>query len=555
MSVVLISFVLISALNWLGRATAGVTVMAIAIWLLLRLCRVRSPEIQRFAWLLVLLPGVVVWRMSVVLPVLPAEEFAVVELRLEDEDVRSMSGAGGGGASLREQAFIEATDETSFAATSHHTGGFWVGFVLVGGWVVGMIVLAARWGWSYVAFARGLPQPLRAAEGWVSELREVCEELGLSRPIPLHVTERLGPALCLAGGGYRLLVPQVAWGRFSSQQRRSILRHELAHYVRGDLWKSLVARLLAWPQWFNPLAWLAVRRFEEAAECACDDAAIAAEREDTFDYLRALVELGTADYSTPTLQAAVHGGSLQCRVRRLLSPTGKDSVMKKLVVIAAALALAAGGFARIRLASGQSPAAAKENLAENSESDRVASAAPAKPKAEKLSQEAYLDLIRIFKEAVGFNQEMSAIKDRIKEVDLEVKEQQTKLNALRDELKATTESGRRSQLEKELADGTAKLAAEVAETKKQFLEAEAQVYNDVYEQVRVAVAEYAKEHGIRRVTRSQLIAFTDEKVDATDRKAVLQRVNRPILYLDGVSESSSDITDAILERLNGVKTR
>ena len=150
---------------------------------------------------------------------------------------------------------------------------------------------------------------------------------------------------------------------------------------------------------------------------------------------------------------------------------------------------------------------------------------------------------------------MSAIKDKIKKLDQDVKEQQTRLSALRDELKATSDAGRRLQLEKELADGSAKLQAHVAETKQQFLEAEAQVYNDVYEQVRVAVTEYAKQHGIRRVTRSQSIAFTNEKVDATDRKAVLQRVNRPILYLDGVSESSSDITDAILQRLNGGKTR
>ena len=42
MSVVLVSVVLKSALNWLGCATAGVTVTAITMWLLLRLCPVRS---------------------------------------------------------------------------------------------------------------------------------------------------------------------------------------------------------------------------------------------------------------------------------------------------------------------------------------------------------------------------------------------------------------------------------------------------------------------------------------------------------------------------------
>jgi len=55
---------------------------------------------------------------------------------------------------------------------------------------------------------------------------------------------------------------------------------------------------------------------------------------------------------------------------------------------------------------------------------------------------------------------------------------------------------------------------------------------------------------------SKLTALDSRKKGAaTDRQAVLQRVNRPILYLDGVSESSSDITDAILQRLNGGKTR
>jgi beta-lactamase regulating signal transducer with metallopeptidase domain len=324
--------------------------MALAMWLLLRLCPVRSPAIQRFAWLLVLLPGVVFWRMSVVLPILPTTLFSSVDVRSESEG-RPMSEAGARSPSMR-----GLSDGKGFSIAAHGRSGVLACAVVLGGWTAGMIMLAARWAWSYVAFVTGLPRPLSPADEWVAELRDVCEELGLPRQIPLHVTERLGPALCLASGGYRLLVPQGPWGRFSTQQRRSILRHELAHYVRGDLWKSLLARLLAWPQWFNPLAWLAIRRFEEAAECACDDAVVTAEPEDAFDYLRALLELGTNDSSTSTLQAAVQGGSLQRRVRRLLSPTGEDSAIKKLIVIAAALSVAAGGFARIQFASAQSPA-------------------------------------------------------------------------------------------------------------------------------------------------------------------------------------------------------
>jgi beta-lactamase regulating signal transducer with metallopeptidase domain len=351
------SAVLMSALNCLSCATTGVTVTGIAMCLLLRLCSVRSLAIQRLAWLLVLLPGVVFWRMSVVLPILPTALLSSVDLSSESEGGRQISEAGERGRSLRQQNY-----ETIFSAASGSTVGLWACAVLLGVWLAGMIVLAARWAWSYVAFVMGLPRPLSPADRWVAELRDVCQELGLRHQVPLHVTKRLGPALCLASGGYRLLVPEAAWGRFSTQQRRSILRHELAHYARADLWKSLLARLLAWPQWFNPLAWLAVRRFEEAAECACDDAAVTAEPDVAFDYLRALLELGANDSATSALQAAVRGGSLERRVRRLLSPAGKDSLIKKLLVIAAALSLAAVGFAQIQLASARSPAPEYESV-------------------------------------------------------------------------------------------------------------------------------------------------------------------------------------------------
>jgi len=253
--------------------------------------------------------------------------------------------------------------------------------------------------------------------------------------------------------------------------------------------------------------------------------------------------------------------------------------MKKLVVIAAALALTAGGFARIRLASAQSPAApsseratatasggagpasASESIAVNDDdSARVATGTPA-----RRSPEAFIDLQRVLKELPWFNQQMSTLKDKIQKVDQECKEQVAKFSALRDELKTTNEAGRRAQLEKELADGQAKLQLHVNETKQQFLKDEAMIYHEAFEQVREATAEYAKQHGIRVVrrnsgSRSASTAYaddkvTDEKVDTTDRKAVLARVNRPVIYFDGPSEIPSDITDAIVQRVNGVKTR
>ena len=93
------------------------------------------------------------------------------------------------------------------------------------------------------------------------------------RPIPLRVTDQLGPMLCRLPAGYRLIVPAWLWQRLDPSERQAILRHELAHFTRGDLWKSLAIRALALPHWFNPFAWWAVRTFDECGEWACDDVA------------------------------------------------------------------------------------------------------------------------------------------------------------------------------------------------------------------------------------------------------------------------------------------
>ena len=65
------------ALTWLGYATAAVTLTAAGVWLLLRLTRLQSPAIHRLAWFAVLLQGIMFWRVSVELPVLPMSDLAM----------------------------------------------------------------------------------------------------------------------------------------------------------------------------------------------------------------------------------------------------------------------------------------------------------------------------------------------------------------------------------------------------------------------------------------------------------------------------------------------
>ena len=156
--------------------------------------------------------------------------------------------------------------------------------------------------------------------------------------------------LCLTPSGYRLLVPERFWRTSTQSERLAILRHELAHYRRGDVVKSWLVRLLALPHWFNPAAWRAVRMFEQAGEWSCDRAAAGPPAE-RIDYLRALQRLVEMQTPIETLAGrCAQSHPLVLRVKRLLvfSPL-EDSLVRKLCLVSAALLLAAAHTVRVEL--------------------------------------------------------------------------------------------------------------------------------------------------------------------------------------------------------------
>ena len=114
------------------------------------------------------------------------------------------------------------------------------------------------------------PKSNQLSRTGTAQWRGLLAAADVRRPIRLRVTADVGPLLCRRLGGYELMIPAELWRDLNVAQREAILRHELADYLRGDVWKSLAVRVLMLPHWFNPAAWWAVRRFDEAGEWACD---------------------------------------------------------------------------------------------------------------------------------------------------------------------------------------------------------------------------------------------------------------------------------------------
>lgn len=152
-------------------------------------------------------------------------------------------------------------------------------------WLAGAFVVLARAGLAYRRFkaevlARGVD----------------LEPLGSIRLVMTDAVD--GPA---AFGLVRrfVAVPRDFFARYAADERALAIDHELAHHRHGDLWANVAALLLLAAQWFNPLAWRALRAFRFDQEAACDArvltmAEAAGQRRDR-----------TASYATAIAKAAV----------------------------------------------------------------------------------------------------------------------------------------------------------------------------------------------------------------------------------------------------------
>lgn len=219
-------------------------------------------------------------------------------------------------------------------------------------WFAGVVLIVLRDGMNYLRVLRRIrleqaqltAEQFRLPERWRDEVRQIPSSL------PLVVTRTIGPLLGLLPRGFALLVPRGYWAQLSAAQRRAVLRHEQAHYERGDVLASFAVRLLAILFWFHPAAWRLSALFDEAAEWACDQAAAGAD--DGPAFARALEQLCSPHFSAVSL---VLGRSAQShplvqRVRRLLNPVpSEDSLMKRLLSGAAFGAFVLASLVQFRL--------------------------------------------------------------------------------------------------------------------------------------------------------------------------------------------------------------
>lgn len=100
---------------------------------------------------------------------------------------------------------------------------------------------------------------------------QMAQSLGIRREIPVWVTSAVDTPMMIGLVRPQLLLPTE---RYEERELGFILRHELTHLKRHDLWYKLALLAANAVHWFNPLAYLLVREANVDMELTCDDAVL-----------------------------------------------------------------------------------------------------------------------------------------------------------------------------------------------------------------------------------------------------------------------------------------
>ena len=158
---------------------------------------------------------------------------------------------------------------------------------------------AALWFALVAVRLRRLERMLRGGDVAPAELRQEVERVaarcGLPRaPAVRVVNGTITPFVWAMWGRSILVVPQGLIDRLDTDERATLLAHELSHLCRRDHWVRWLELLVVGLYWWHPVAWFARRQLHCAGEQCCDARVVRTFPQQARAYAGALLK--TIDY-------------------------------------------------------------------------------------------------------------------------------------------------------------------------------------------------------------------------------------------------------------------
>jgi len=105
----------------------------------------------------------------------------------------------------------------------------------------------------------------------INRICEITTEMGLKKEITVFISESISSPMMTGFSKPLLFLPKEC---YSDTDLNFILRHELTHYKRHDIWYKLFLIIVNAVHWFNPFMYLLFREASADLELSCDDKVI-----------------------------------------------------------------------------------------------------------------------------------------------------------------------------------------------------------------------------------------------------------------------------------------
>lgn len=211
-------------------------------------------------------------------------------------------------------------------------------------WLVGMVLFLA---YHLLKHYRFLKLAARWSEDITDEkmlelLENLKAQMGLFRKVGLQVCGSIGSPMLIGVLKPHIMLPNTD---FALEELRFILKHELVHYKRKDLWYKTLVLLAAAIHWFNPLIYLMVKAIDIQCELSCDAEVVRSTGADIrLSYSETII--GVVRYKsrlTTAFSTNFYGGKKGMRSRIFsIMDTGKKKTGLSILCVALMLTVGTG---------------------------------------------------------------------------------------------------------------------------------------------------------------------------------------------------------------------
>jgi Skp family chaperone for outer membrane proteins len=154
---------------------------------------------------------------------------------------------------------------------------------------------------------------------------------------------------------------------------------------------------------------------------------------------------------------------------------------------------------------------------------------------------AVVDITYVFKEHGRFKQQIEAMQQRMQATEKQFAEQRNEIAKQEEQLRGyKPNSEEYKKLDAEIIQKKANFSIQADQAQKAFMEEEANLYYQTYQEVQSEIERFAKTYDIGLVLR-----FSGDEIDPALRRDIITGINRPVVFQNAI-----DITPFVLQMVN-----